>query len=461
MPISMRGGNFGVRERMSTLKKLIWIYFLLLVLEGALRKWILPQFGAPLLLIRDPVGILIIWEAYRTQKWPRQWSIATGLLCMVFIPLMLAQMVMSGNPWFIAFYGLRSYLLPFPVAFVIGEVIDREDLYALGRCSLYLLLLNVVLEVFQYEEGPGSWLNAGAYAGAGQIAYVGGHVRASGTFSYVIGPIFFVPICAAFLFYGLANEDFLKKKKWLLWVSAGAVVLSIPVTGSRTLVFHLAATLLCVVIAAFRGVSQFGKTLKVIAPILLAAFAVSFLPVFTDATGSLTSRFALANVSEGGAEASLLGRTVIPVFSSLAEAFDQQQWLGKGMGIGSNAASKMLTGEAQFLSSESEVPRLIDELGPIVGIGFVLFRMFLLLAIAMKSFRAAGENDPLSWLFLPVTASCLFMGVLEQPTEQGFMVISVAFSIAALKKVNALPVPEPMQGIDMRTRWRARDAARI
>ena len=50
------------------LKKLFWLYFLLLVFEGALRKWILPHYSAPLLLIRDPVGFWIIWEAYRTRE---------------------------------------------------------------------------------------------------------------------------------------------------------------------------------------------------------------------------------------------------------------------------------------------------------------------------------------------------------------------------------------------------------
>ena len=58
------------RSKMSLLKKLFWLYFLLLIFEGALRKWVVPGFSAPLLLVRDPVAILIIIEAYRTNKWP-------------------------------------------------------------------------------------------------------------------------------------------------------------------------------------------------------------------------------------------------------------------------------------------------------------------------------------------------------------------------------------------------------
>ena len=66
---------------MPLLKKLFWLYFLLLIFEGALRKWILPQFSAPLLLVRDPVALWIIIEAYRTNKWPERWSIVIGRSC--------------------------------------------------------------------------------------------------------------------------------------------------------------------------------------------------------------------------------------------------------------------------------------------------------------------------------------------------------------------------------------------
>lgn len=36
----------------------IWIYLFLLIFEGAIRKWVLPQLATPLLLVRDPI---VIW----------------------------------------------------------------------------------------------------------------------------------------------------------------------------------------------------------------------------------------------------------------------------------------------------------------------------------------------------------------------------------------------------------------
>src|SRR2546423_7142317 len=50
---------------------LIWTYLVLLIFEGALRKWVVPQLSNPILLIRDPVAILIYLWALRAGVFPR------------------------------------------------------------------------------------------------------------------------------------------------------------------------------------------------------------------------------------------------------------------------------------------------------------------------------------------------------------------------------------------------------
>ena len=197
------------------------MYFLLLIFEGALRKWVVPQLSAPLLLVRDPVAVWIIVEAYRVNKLPKRWSLVTGVLALALLSLCAVQMIVIDNPWIAAVYGLRSYLLPFPVAFIMGENLDAEDLRNFCACTLWLLLPLTALELAQYFAPQGSWLNAGAYQGAKQIYYEGVHVRASGTFSFVTGPTFYNAMAAAFLLYGLMHEKF--TQKWLLWTAASAL----------------------------------------------------------------------------------------------------------------------------------------------------------------------------------------------------------------------------------------------
>lgn len=430
-------------DRMPFLKKLFWAYFLLLIFEGALRKWILPQLSAPLLLVRDPIALLIIGEAFRTNKWPQKWSAVTGVLAFGLLGLCGVQMVAGNNPWIAAVYGLRSYLLPFPVAFIMGENLDAEDLRKFGICTLWLLLPETALDVAQYLAPMGSFLNAGAYEGAGQINYVGAHARASGTFSYVAGAQSFAPLAAAFLLYGLVNEKI--TKKWLLWAASFALVISVPAMGSRTFVFELAAIVACAGVAALCGVSQFFKSLKIVVPFLAVFALASLLPFFSESSKSLNERFEEGNQIEGGARHSVVRvvahRTTVPLLTMFEGIDFLSHPIGIGMGQGAAAVSTLLAGKAEFLAGESELDRAIFEFGPIPGTVFMLFRLFLALMILKGAVSRAREGEPLALLLAPLMLSGFLFGILEQPTGQGFMVIIVAFSLAALKRTHPLVLP--------------------
>jgi hypothetical protein len=417
------------------LKQLFWVYFLLLIFEGALRKWILPQFSAPLLLVRDPVGLLIIVEAFRSDKWPEKWSAVTGVLTAGLLGLCLIQVVGGGNPWIAALYGLRSYLLPFPVVFVMGENLDAEDLREFGLCTLWLLLPLTLLEVAQYLAPEGSILNVGAYEGAEQISYAGTHVRASSTFSYVTGPSAFGPLAGAFLLYSLVNEKF--GKRWLVWAASFALILSIPVIGSRGMVIQLVAVVGCAGIAALCGVSQFLKTLRIVVPLLLIFGLVSLLPIFSEASGSLMARFADASENEGGVAHAVQSRTVGGILNDLEQIDFASNPVGRGMGQGSAAIAKLSTGQATFTAGENELTRELIELGAIPGIFFATFRLGLAGYLVFAAIARARKLQPLALLLVPLTVSSLLLGAMEQPTGQGFMVIGLAFSLAALKRAPA------------------------
>ena len=75
----------------------------------------------------------------------------------------------------------------------------------------------------------------------------------------------------------------------------------------------------------------------------------------------------------------------------------------------------------------------------------MLFRVFLALTISMRAVSRAREGEPLALLLAPLMLTGFLFGILEQPTAQGFMVIFVAFCLAALKP--ARPLVLPVQGL--------------
>lgn len=456
----MKGQNpRGYFGRLPLLKKLFWVYFVLLIFEGALRKWVVPELSAPLLVIRDPVAIFIIWEAYRTHKWPQRWSAVISALTVVFVGIFVAQII-AGNLLIVGLYGLRSYLLPFPVMFIMGENLDREDLQKLCTCTLWLLPPMTLLELAQYRL-PGSFLNNGAYEGGAQIGFIGEHVRSSGTFSFVVGAMFFAALAAAFILHGMITPGFAKAR--LLWTGAFAVILSVPTFGSRSILVELAGIFVCVAIGAAMGVSQFGKAARIVFPLLVLSVLAAQLPIFSDALSNMNERVSGANRTEGGDRGiagAIVLRTFGPAIDQVEEMISAGNWLGRGMGVCANAMHPFGKSDAP----DNEIAREILEMG-VVGLGFILFKIFLAISFLKHALDRARDQQPLALLMLPLTLSTLLASTTEQPTEQGFMVISAGICIAAMHRWAPAITPASQlalfrQQVLARRRWPSQERLR-
>ena len=182
-------------EGVVNLRRMIWLYFFLLVFEGALRKWALPSLGAPLLVIRDPLVLLIYIQAVRCRRFPVNGPmLAFFLLVLGFFLLALYQIIASvgGGPM-VAAYGLRTNFLHLPLIFVIPQVFSYMDVVKLGRWVLILSVPMTALMAWQFMSPPESWINAATSASGNgqQITAALGRIRPAGTFSFATGAAHF------------------------------------------------------------------------------------------------------------------------------------------------------------------------------------------------------------------------------------------------------------------------------
>ena len=110
------------------IRKLIWLYVILLVFEGALRKWVMPGLSNPLLIIRDPVVILIYLLALRARAFP--WNafvislLVLSIVCLAAGMLVLEPYLPPSKFIFVTLYGFRSDFLR-----LSPDLRDSEDLY--------------------------------------------------------------------------------------------------------------------------------------------------------------------------------------------------------------------------------------------------------------------------------------------------------------------------------------------
>src|SRR6188508_3611873 len=94
---------------------LIWTYFILLMFEGTLRKWILPQYSDVLLIVRDPVVLAIYCLAIRARVFPRNfWMLSLGVIALLswLVSLVVLQPYLSLKPLILVTgFGFRSNYL--------------------------------------------------------------------------------------------------------------------------------------------------------------------------------------------------------------------------------------------------------------------------------------------------------------------------------------------------------------
>lgn len=417
----------------------------MLVLEGALRKWVLPQLSDPLLVIRDPVAIAIYLCALRAGVFPRNTFLAV-LGIIAFLSVLVGVLVMMPylgikTNLLVTAYGFRSNFLHLPLIFVIANVFDADDVRAMGKWILLALIPMALLMAAQFQASPDSFINRTAGVGEGeQITAGGGKIRPPGTFSFVSGVICYVGVAAAFLVHGLLSR--VTYKNWLLVASGFALLICVVVSGSRSVVATVGLVLLSLLIILFlrpEAVNQFGKTLLLVAVLL---WAVSYLPIFHQGVGILSNRFV---ESAEATDSTITGGMISRVFSDFIEGFrvfDRLPFWGYGLGLGTNAGAKFVTGHAGFLLAEAEWGRLLLESGPILGLAFIIWRVVLVAHIFIRSIRALALGDTLPIILFSSMFITFLNGQFGQPTILGFAVLFGGLCLAATNHAAAPLVTE-------------------
>lgn len=126
----------------------IWIYLFLLIFEGAIRKWVLPQLATPLLLVRDPIVIWLYCIAMQ-KGWLKNTYVK--VMCFVSSISLILTLVAGHHNLFVAFFGWRIYFFHFPMIFIMAKLLSRNDLLKMGRFILYVSIPMTILIIMQFH----------------------------------------------------------------------------------------------------------------------------------------------------------------------------------------------------------------------------------------------------------------------------------------------------------------------
>src|SRR3989440_11864022 len=357
-PQSLPGADYSSSLR--DIRRLSHLYLFLLIIAGALRKWIVPQFSNPLLLVRDPVVLAIYFLAWRAHIFPRNgfilWLVIIGILSSVVSIFVLDPYVPMSRILLVTAYGFRSNFLHLPLIFIFASVFDVDDVKKIGWWILLGIIPMSLLMALQFHSAPDSFINRTVGLGESeQITAGGGKIRPPGTFSFISGPIHYVTAAAAFVLYGALRRG--TYRNWLPLGAGCSVLLAIVVSGSRSLVVSVLLVVLSLVIVLLirpDALNRFGRGLIVV---VVAGLLVSRLPIVHEGISILTSRF---TESAEAADTTITGGLMQRTIATFTEGFahlGHAPLAGFGLGVGTSGGATLLGSQSTFLLSENEWTR--------------------------------------------------------------------------------------------------------
>lgn len=371
-------------------RRSVKIVFLLLVLEGALRKWVLPQANEMIYFLKDVVILGTYFNFYLFSDSDKS-LLKKNNFINVLIFLVLGWCLFQvfnpslGSP-LIGIFGLRAYFLYLPLIWMLPSLFQSEaELYNFLRSHLLLLIPVGLIGIVQFFSPATSFINRYSNEEGPAVATFGVNsaTRITGTFSYINNYAVYLIVCFGLLVFMLSIKQSWGWKLASL-VEMFFVVINSFMTGSRGTIF--AEILILIGFLSLKILTKpasiFPLIKQLIIPILIVVIAAStwFLPAI--------NAFFLRTTANKDVSARIVDSFTEPFkFMSYKEL--------DGYGIGSThqatpplrKALDLPRGEIIPVYFEPEMGRIALELGPI---GFFLWyglRLSIIIALLVTFWK--------------------------------------------------------------------------
>jgi hypothetical protein len=254
---------------------------------------------------------------------------------------------------------------------------------------------------------------------------------------------------AASLFMVLYGSKVRLRGRLFCMVAGIALVVALPVSISRSL---LAGYLLVIASLIATLVIARVKLLPLVSG--LAAVVIAFglattIPAFQDTSAAFLARWEGAGAASGsvreevgdlGIATDQLQNRVLPGFTRPFGSLERIPLFGYGVGMGSNVGAQRLGASGGFLLGEGGWEVILGELGPLLGVLFIVWRVALAFWMLRLALRAAGRGNRLPLILIGASFLDVMSSQLSQPTGLGFTVLSGGLTLAACNSEPQAPL---------------------
>ncbi len=421
------------KNRISIIGKSFLLILFIVVFEGAIRKWLIPSAGIPLMLIRDLIAIGAIFFGINLRYFKFKSFPEFSLLVWTFIVMMwsLLQFVFEIIPFPVIFIGFRSWILYAWFALLCYRALRPYDVEVILKVLLLSLLPMVVLSVIQFMSPVHSFINKQPGEGSVIFIVVKDIVRTTGTFTFTMGYTTYLALLSPLVLWMMSKKTIIFKNSTIRLLVIVSFFLGVLVSGSRaTLLFTASMFGFFIISMFFSGAyKKISSRSFFLGSIFIIITGYYTFPILEKAYNANISRIQTASMKED------VSTRIIETFIGSAKTWENMDIFGSGIGAGSNAArSFMPKGKDDFVLGEMEIDRILNE-GGLIGIFFSLFKLLIALYALTLSFKIMiKEKNMLVFLFWTyLTVQLLTSSMTGQITVHAFLFLSLGIGWTLLR----------------------------
>ncbi len=351
----------------------IQIAMVLLIFEGAIRKWLFPG-AQDLIYFAKDVLLLAAYAGFLTRRRQTQvdWLPSAPLLYGTIALSVLFGLLEIFNPnlpnLLVGILGFKAYFFYVPLLFIVPATLPSDA--ALARFLRRYLLISIpvgALAMAQFFSPASSILNTYARSETDYVVTFGSStfVRVTATFSFISGYAAYLIVTAFLLLAVLGMTGWRFRGNLKTYLALGMTVLGMFMTGSRGPIVVLAALFPVYWRLAVGREKQRGATAGRI------IVGVAILAALVSVTGSAAIGAFQERVAGSGQE--IVDRALAP-WTAPFRALEAIDLFGFGIGSTHQTAAAVTPGLVPYswlrgMVHEAESVRVMIELGPL---GFFL-----------------------------------------------------------------------------------------
>jgi hypothetical protein len=428
------------RVRKRSAQWCVWAFCLLWLLEGILRKWLLPSLASPLFFAKVPFEIALVGLTFRNVRHEYPKLSGTATLVAIGLSAFTILHVMSGDQTpTVALYGFSQYVIPLFVPAAIAVTVDRLLIKRMFGFFVVTLWPMALLTAFQSVSPLGSWINRVSDPDSSRIFTSAlGVVRSTSTFTSPAGHATYVCFVLA-VTLGVIFTDGKSRYRLLVAMLPPLVVLLVA-SGRRQIILY----------AALGGILFISiRTYQRPATILWAA-GIGFtcymlwsgiVNLGGQPLEALMLRFHYASQDEN-----TLARLTLSIKGFLHPPLPQPPFFGDGLGQASRGG--VIAASSKWI--EDELSRWVEEMGALLALIMIALRWSILGILFSRVILM--KSDPLRSAAVALWSFAGFIWLCGQVTGQGsvggFAWLSAGLVLGILRVAGSKANPVPCIAID-------------